>query len=1479
VKKHHIPELTASAIGLIAVCVIVIVAWEIFPGAKSRTLASQDQVSAAELSAAVERQREAAAKLTRSATFDQRLQKLSDTAQKKGIVPVIVKVRAAFKPEGQISGVTQRLAQRRVIEEAQDRLLAELRYAPSSLKKYDDIPFVALSVDSYGLAQLQSSADVLSVTADTTMKLATAESLPQVRATKAWAGGYTGAGKTVVVLDSGVDKTHPALSNKVVAEACFSTIDEVAEYSTLCPNNATASTEPDSGRNCSQVSGLDGCDHGTHIAGIAAGNSIETSGVAVNAKIISIQVMSYVTSPEECGFGTCLRSRTTDVMAALKHVYDNLRTSHSIAAVNISLVTDVTGRFTTDCDEEEGAPLKARIDQLKSVGIPTVVAAGNDGFIDALGYPACISSAVSVGAVGDGSGAIPADTVWQNSNSASYLNLLAPGVEITSAVPGDGLGNGVGTSQAAAHVSGAMALLRQASPIGTNNTVWFDDALPAGAIPYPDDTAGGGVTESWNWVSANPTPYTGTTSHQSSVATGIRQHFFYGATSTLQIGTGEILYAWARLDSAAMPSGIMLQWHDGVNWDHRAYWGANDIPWGQDGTPARINMGRLPQADGWVKLVVPARAVGLEGKTVNGMAFTQHGGRVTWDHAGKGSASVDDLLTLLKSTGVSVTDARLGAGNRSVPRIKVDAALGVNVPDQDWLGAYYNNPNLDGNPILTKNDGNGFIDRYFNPGVSPEPGILGAENYSIRWSRTITFTPGTYRFSVTGDDGVRLYIDGQLEIDEWRNQTATTYNVDVPLSAGNHEIRLEYYQFNGPAQARLNWAPVSGLCLQGVSNIRWKGEYYNNVNLAGNSVAVKDDGGTDSLNFNWGAGPPNTGCNLTVFADYFSARWTRTVNFAAGPHRFSVTGDDGVRLWVGGQLRIDKWFLQPPTTYTADVDLFAGNHEVKLEYYEGGGPGMVLLSWTPLLTAPSNLVATAVSASQIDLSWVDNSSVEDGFKIERWTGSGYSNIATVGANVRTYSDFGLTPISTYYYRVRAYKGPWDSGYSNESGATTFCTYAISPFNASFGPDGGPGSISISAAAGCSWSAVSNDWWINAGGSGSGNGVVSYWVNNYTEPYGFRGGSITVGGQLFSIGQSGPPLQCDLAPEICGPGYHWDFSLCQCVSNSVGSSSPTNSTGGVNSATDVEPRGLTARYFGNATLGGQPALDRIDPAVNFNWAGNGPDKLLPADRFSVRWRGQLAAPTSEAYTFYLYSDGGARLWVNNQLVIDRWQSQSEPHTRSAPVELKAGEKAEVRVEYYNARGKAAIHLVWSSASTRKQIIPQRYLFPEAGANKSAPADTNQQEGRQTGMLLPPGSDAGPKSTRPRLSVTSQWLAIPLGRAGLVLLIACGVLFLLLRISRRQARRRFATVAAAVVSRLRDQIAARLGELFRIQASTFALQSAAASAQQELIAVDVVSLEWDPEPDPGSRATRFRNAVGNPRFGAHLGSSNLDISQFR
>ena len=104
------------------------------------------------------------------------------------------------------------------------------------------------------------------------------------------------------------------------------------------------------------------------------------------------------------------------------------------------------------------------------------------------------------------------------------------------------------------------------------------------------------------------------------------------------MAVGDTLFAYVYLDPANPPSEVMLQWNDG-SWEHRAYWGANLIGWGTDGTASRRSMGALPAAGQWVRLAVPAAQVGLEGHTLNGMAFTPDDGRATWDYAGKSSAS------------------------------------------------------------------------------------------------------------------------------------------------------------------------------------------------------------------------------------------------------------------------------------------------------------------------------------------------------------------------------------------------------------------------------------------------------------------------------------------------------------------------------------------------------------------------------------------------------------------------------------------------------------------------------------------------------------------------------------------------------------------------------------------------------------------------------------------------------------------------
>ncbi|MBU6401643.1 MAG: glycoside hydrolase family 9 protein, partial [Verrucomicrobia bacterium] len=163
--------------------------------------------------------------------------------------------------------------------------------------------------------------------------------------------------------------------------------------------------------------------------------------------------------------------------------------------------------------------------------------------------------------------------------------------------------------------------------------VWVDDALPAGAVPGAD----GG--DSWNWVSNNPAPFSLSLASQSSLGAGLHEHYFSNASATLMVSTGNVLFAYVYLDPVNPPSEVMLQWHDGT-WDHRAYWGANNIDYGTTGTTSRYDAGPLPAAGQWVRLDVPANAVGLEGSTLNGLAFSTYNGRATWDYAGQSNPTL-----------------------------------------------------------------------------------------------------------------------------------------------------------------------------------------------------------------------------------------------------------------------------------------------------------------------------------------------------------------------------------------------------------------------------------------------------------------------------------------------------------------------------------------------------------------------------------------------------------------------------------------------------------------------------------------------------------------------------------------------------------------------------------------------------------------------------------------------------------------------
>jgi glucose/arabinose dehydrogenase len=268
-------------------------------------------------------------------------------------------------------------------------------------------------------------------------------------------------------------------------------------------------------------------------------------------------------------------------------------------------------------------------------------------------------------------------------------------------------------------------------------------------------------------------------------------------------------------------------------------------------------------------------------------------------------------------------------------------------PSAPFVGQYFANRDLSGSPVLTRNDPS--VNFAWNL-ASPDPSVP-ADNFSVRWTKSESFAAGRYKFTTVTDDGVRLYVDSTLLIDQWHDQSATAHQAIIDLSSGVHTVRMEYYDSGWAAMATLSWDTTTD------QPSTWLAEYWNTPGAGaapafptGTPVVSRQE---SDVNHEWFQASPAPGVN----ADHFVARWTRSLTLTAGTYTFSVTADDGVRLFVDGSLVIDRWVDQSATTYTVNMPLSAGTHTVVMQYYENAWDATAKLSVAATTAPPTTWLA------------------------------------------------------------------------------------------------------------------------------------------------------------------------------------------------------------------------------------------------------------------------------------------------------------------------------------------------------------------------------------------------------------------------------------------------------------------------------------------------------------------------------------------
>ena len=644
-------------------------------------------------------------------------------------------------------------------------------------------------------------------------------------------------------------------------------------------------------------------------------------------------------------------------------------------------------------------------------------------------------------------------------------------------------------------------------------------------------------------------------------------------------------------------------------------------------------------------------------------------------------------------------------------------------PGTGLRGDYFNNVTVTDPVVISRIDPT--VNYTWPASTSPAAGVLG-DYFSVRWTgKVLPLFTETYTFYTQTDDGVRLWVNGVQLVNDFNNHATMENSGTITLVAGQkYDIKIEYFDACCDAVVKLLWSSPST-----TKAIIPQTQLYPDAivtppapNCTSNSTPVNGSTLASQTNatLTWAAAATATSYDVYLWTGA-TAPTSPTVNLATTS--YSVTGltASTVYNWyvvpknVGGDAA--GCAVSSKTSFTTAAVQGAGNGTgLKGDYFNNiTVTDPVVISrvdptinylW-PASTAP----AAGVLGDYFSIRWTGKvqpvysetytfyTQTDDGVRL--WV-NGVQLINDFNGHATTENSGTITLVAGQKYDIKIeYFDACCDAVAKLLWSSPSTTKAIIPQTQLY-PDAivtppAPACTTNSAPVNGSTLATQTSASLTWAAAATATSYDVYLWTGATAPT-----SPTANVAITSYSVSGLTASTLYNWYVVPKNVGGDAAGCAVSSKT---SFTTAAVPGAGNGT-----GLQGDYFNNTTVTNPIVITRVDPTINYTWpASTAPAAGVLGDYFSVRWTGFVQPVYSETYTFYTQTDDGVRLWVNGVQLINDFNNHATTEN-SGTITLVAGQKYDIRIEYYDACCDAVVKLLWSSASTPKAIVPQTQLYP-------------------------------------------------------------------------------------------------------------------------------------------------------------------------